>query len=164
MPTIYRVTTLLILTICLSSLLVSAQDPGDAASGTSNSTTSPSHGDNAAGAAGSNSGALNLSRGGMIAIILVAVIVGGGGSTSKLSSFICPDEAQQLTLHRHSRIRHSLLHCQETSMGDSKEFTTICSSSDRLRRGEERSSEYSKYDDDSKTDGHIDQDSIRPRR
>ncbi|KAI9883117.1 MAG: Multiple RNA-binding domain-containing protein 1 [Watsoniomyces obsoletus] len=66
--------------------LVTGQDAGDAASGTS-STTGPSSVDSAAGASGSSS-SFNLSRGGMVAIIVVAVLVGGGGLASAALFYI----------------------------------------------------------------------------
>ncbi|KAI9829276.1 MAG: hypothetical protein M1826_005740 [Phylliscum demangeonii] len=65
---------------------VQAQDPGDPASGSTNSTAA--RGDSAAGAAGASSSALDISKGGTIAIILVAVLVGGGGIASAILFYI----------------------------------------------------------------------------
>lgn len=62
----------------VAPVLVAGQDPGDAASG---GPTSTGVADGAAGAIGTSTGAFDLSKGGMVAVILVAVLVGGGGST-----------------------------------------------------------------------------------
>lgn len=72
--------TAVLVSLIFNSLVVSAQDAGDAFAGSSNNTGSDGA-DSDAGAAGTSSGAISLSRGGIIAIIIVAVLVGGGGST-----------------------------------------------------------------------------------
>ncbi|KAI9783621.1 MAG: hypothetical protein M1816_001212 [Peltula sp. TS41687] len=77
------ITTAALLLLSLT-LPVATQDAGDAAA----DNTRSGEPDNAAGAAGPSSGAIDLSRGGMIAIILVAVLVGGGGIASAILFYI----------------------------------------------------------------------------
>lgn len=95
------------LVLCLATpALVVAQAPGDAASGGSAPIDSPAADSGAAaGAAGTSTGAFDLPRGGMVAIIIVAVLVGVGGIASAALFYVAKKRQWEIrkTLRRSAR-------------------------------------------------------------